>query len=126
MKKYAMIPINRKYDEDNTLHIRRVLISYEKKKKKSLHGMPISYFEGTKLIEVDDYFKENHSHTYKFTDTTYTLVDCDAESKKLYGDMLSEPRKYHAFEGSTIYGAILFKASSDQEAIKKFKERGDI
>ena len=119
--KYAMIPINRKITDDNELLIRRVLISYQKKKKKSLYGMPVTYFEGSKLIDTDDYFKQNNSHKYEFTDEGYKLITCDSESKKIYPESLFEFRKYHCSTG--VFSAILIKANSDAEAIKMFKER---
>ena len=121
--KFAMIPINRKYDENNNLLVRRVLISYTKKYKKRLCGESITYFTGTKIVETDNYFKESHSHTYKFEDKGYTLLDCQNELKEMYPESLYKLRLYHA---GSLVDAILFKAKSNEEAIEIFNNRKEL
>lgn len=70
MKKYAIIPINRKYNDDGTMSYRSVLISYKRKNK---YGI----YKRCKLIAKDPYFTDPLSaYKYRFTNKgfiqTYT------------------------------------------------------
>jgi len=111
--KYAMIPINRRYDENNNRIVRRVLISY---KTKDEYGVYI----GSKIIEKDPYFKDkNSSHQYLFENDGFRLIH-DA-----YGDdyRLGEKRPYEYSAGELIETSFEFEATNKKEAIKIFTTR---
>ena len=126
---YAMIPINFKYDENDKLHIRRVLIEY-KKLRKDEFNRDIYYYDDTRLIDVDPYFLDkSKSHQYIFEDDGYTLMDVRGDDYALYllRGLIKDKRTYHSFEMSNSnYKAILFNASTDEEALKKFHEREEL
>lgn len=112
--KYAMIPINRRY-ENGVRIVRRVLISYIKKFNNE--------YIGTKLIEKDPYFKDpKSSHQYEFKDNCFRLIKDD------YGGnyLLNKFRPYVRSRLEFIDDAIEFKAKSDKEAISIFNSRGGI
>ncbi len=114
IKHYAMIPINRKYVDGKRV-VRRVLISYKKRKG--------NVYTGTKLISKDPYFIDPRaSHQYYFADHWFRLV------KDEYGDnyLLNVKRPYEYERDNFLDPAIEFEAKTDQEAEKYFLQRGDI
>lgn len=113
MKKFAMIPINRRYDEEDHRIVRRVLISYENKDDQGV-------YQNTKLIETDPYFKDpNASHRYIFTDHCFELIyDASGENYKL--DM---PQPYQYKRELFLDPAIEFEAASQPDAIDQFNNR---
>lgn len=122
--RYAMIPINRKYDRQGNLVVRRVLVSYES--KSILNG--IAYYDNTRFIEKDPYFYNTHSsHQYTFDDEEYSLDSVDGESFECYTfkPEIFQRRKYHIINEFCI-DAIEFEAESDEEAIKRFNERNEL
>lgn len=119
--KYAMIPINYKYLDDDTLCIRRVLISYTEIKEKN--GQRI--FFGTKLIDVDPYFKDrSRSHQYVFKNRYYYLKDSDNPSTvfEVFKGLIKLRRPYHDNMQQDIK-AILFKTEYKQLALSIFWAR---
>lgn len=140
MKKFAMVPICFKEDENRNLIVRRVLISYrfkthKRSKIKSLKGLRWTYYHGTKFVSYDDYFtKSEASHKYSFFDKEYLLEEVTNEREVLY--MLNPDiyafRKYHALTKpyKNIFGeyphTIEFKAKTEEEAIKIFNEREEL
>ena len=123
MKTYAMIPINFKYDENNNLLVRRVLIEYQTKVSDTTNAHVI-YYKDTRLIDVDSYFLDkNNSHQYTFDDDGYTLVDV-LNDNCYTQDIYATKREYHSFDlKDSKYQAILFIAKDDSVARKKFHER---
>ena len=136
--KYLMAPICTKYDDDNNLHVRRALVSFKKIKSDGFGGK--IYLE-TRLVGLDDYFKnENSSHTYQFYDDGFALVDCKyPETKAMYEKegILGKVRPYHTLhmerycwvgEGKLAKATcpIVFRAKTDLEALKRFKEREEL
>lgn len=128
---YAMVGINRKETPQGEPVVRRVLIRYEGRPKMSLG---CKYYNSVKLLAVDPYFQnENASHKYVFEDDGYRLLDCQYElTKQAYKeqDLLGPKRQYHTLhleDHTWLYGKpqtpIIFKAKSDEEAIKLFHER---
>lgn len=129
MKTYAMIPINYKYDENDNLLVRRVLIEY----KSTTHENNIVdtiYYNDTTLIDVDSYFLDKtKSHQYIFDNDGYTLVDAMDDKALLYvfGGLVNAKRKYHSFSNvSKEVSAILFIAKNDDDARKRFHEREEM
>lgn len=126
--KYAMPIINIKDDVDGR-HVRRVLISYKKIKKSTFKGWSTRYFKGTKIIEKDPYFyDETKSHQYKFENEGYYLVSCNNTCAEIYDKYLPElleKREYHIAD-IHFNKSDLFTASSDEEAIEIFKNRGEL
>lgn len=111
---YAMIPINRRYNDNDERVVRRVLISY----KKCTDGI----YQGTKIIEKDPYFYDkNASHQYLFTDTSYS---CISDAYGWDAENVEHPYEYDA--GRLYEKAIEFEADSDEEAIKMFNNRSEI
>ena len=114
--KYAMIPINRRYSDNNERIVRRVLISYIEK----VDGV----YQGTKLIEVDPYFKDpNSSQKYEFTDNEFWLISNAYVDSFTQNSLLNQKRKYEYDAGRLIETAIEFEASTNEEAISKFNSR---
>ena len=114
MKKYSMIPINRRYDNEGKRIVRRVLISYTKKDSNGV-------YLHSKIIEKDPYFKDiNSSHQYLFEDDGFRLVHDD------YGDnyLLEQKRPYEYSAGDLFEKSYEFTAENDEQAIKLFNERG--
>lgn len=128
MNNYAMPIINWKEDEDGNLHVRRVLISYKGKPTKQTRGsVTILYFKDTRLIETDDYFKdETKSHRYTFEDDGYILISCTNENAEEYKNHpeLFEKRQYHTPDDFLLEAR--FKAKNDEEAVKIFNERQEL
>ena len=118
--KYVMIPINRRYDDNNKRIVRRVLISYTKK----VDGQ----YKGTKLIEKDPYFYDpKSSQKYIFKDDGFTLIS-NAYSGSSILDVFQDSlidllRPYEFDAGRLIETAYEFMADSEEEAIKIFTER---
>ena len=87
-EKYAMVPICTKYDDDDNLHVRRILIEYKtcrKDRKFGYYGQ--KNFGGTRFIAADPYFsKKDASHKYTFEDDGYRLsyVSPDNENASEY------------------------------------------
>jgi len=130
--KFAMVPINRK-EEDDGIHIRRVLISYKYKTSKRFNKTKYKTvtYHGTKLIASDPYFNEpNHTHIYELTDKYYKLVTVDAanpmseayeEHSKIYNK-----RKYHTNIWPGGIKCIEFKTNNKDEAISLFNNREEL
>lgn len=137
MKKYAMIPINTKEDEEGNIHVRRVLISYRFKthskiNKKSNYEKVVANYRGTKIIATDDYFKNpNATHRYTFYDNGYAL---ESVHNNLNGFLYAfKPeifymRVYHGLDRKYDgYPSVIeFKANTKDEAIKLFTEREEL
>ena len=116
LKKYAMVPINRRYDNEGNRIVRRILISY----KKRVEGI----YKGTKVLELDPYFKdENSSQQYVFENKCFYLVK-DHYNDPIQDTLLLVKRPYEYDAGRLTEKSIEFKAESDDEAIKLFNERG--
>jgi hypothetical protein len=114
--KYAMIPVNRKYDNKNQRIVRRVLVSYKYKYKNG------KYMK-TKLIDLDPYFKDpKSSQQYEFTDK-YFFLKSNAYGGMLQNSLLNKKRLYTSNAGLLIEKAIEFEAPNNEEAIKIFSER---
>lgn len=126
MKTYAMIPINYKYDENDNLLVRRVLIEYKTKTQED----NIIYYNDTTLIDVDAYFLDKtKSHQYVFDNDGYTLVDVLDDKALLYAlkGITSNKRRYHSFDTINKESqAILFIAKNDDIARKRFHEREEM
>ena len=129
-----MCAINRKYDENNNIVVRRVLIRYVGKPQVK---MGVKYFNSVKLVFADPYFNnEKASHRYNLQDDGYFLLECKNDNlKQVYqkNNLLSEKRKYHIYPGdeyTTLFGnegsKTIFKAKSDEEAIKIFNDREEL
>lgn len=126
MKTYAMIPINFKYDENDNLLVRRVLIEYKNKTQEK----NVIYYENTTLVDVDAYFLDKtKSHQYVFDNDGYTLIDVLDDKALLYvlKSLVQAKRKYHSFDNSNEkVKAILFIAKNDNDARKRFHEREEL
>ena len=130
MKKtnYSMVVINRKYDENDKLLLRRVLISYTKKNK--LKDRVV--YKGTKIIEVDDYFlNQSSSHQYIFTDEGYNLINVD-ESRSEFSDfyincinnsLKEKVRPYHYLPQIEMFRPIEFSCEREEDARLLFSLR---
>ena len=135
MNTYAAIPICYKMADDGK-HIRRVLISFTEVKTEQLHGYPVEFFSGTKLLAKDPYFdKPDSSHQYVFEDDGYILKTCDNDNKEDYSsyDELFEKRRYHVYLGAVMNPLssaerkmCKIKAKDDEEAIKLFNNRPEL
>ena len=113
--KYAMIPINRKYDSRWNRLVRRILISYTKK----VDGV----YTGCKVIAKDPYFDNpNSSQQYVFEDNQFYLIK-DAYEDVIQQDLINVKRNYEYDSGLLSDTAIEFNSSSDALAIKKFNNR---
>lgn len=118
MNNYAMIPINRRIADDGRRIVRRVLISF--------NYIEEGVYKATKLIAKDPYFENpNSSQQYVFTDTEFWLVK-DGYSNEIQSTLINVKRPYEWDAGRLIEKAIEFCAESDEEAIKQFRERGEI
>ena len=121
MKKYAIVPINWRRDLKGKLKVRSVLIYY----KFALKHKNIINFYGTKFICGDDYFSSNKAtHKYIFSDKWYKLesVKETNEASKQYSASTFKKRRYH-YNKYFIYAKdVEFKAKSNEDAIKHFKE----
>lgn len=137
MKKYAMIPINTKEDENGNLLVRRVLISYTFKthhqiNKKSVHEKVVADYRGTKIIAIDDYFKNPMStHQYEFFDKHYILSSVHNNPNEVMYCLKPEIymiRTYHGLDRKyDDYPVVVeFKAKTREEAIKIFNERKEL
>ena len=137
MKKYAMIPINTKEDEEGNLHVRRVLISYRFKthskiNKKSKYEKVVASYRGTKIIAIDDYFKNpKATHIYTFYDDGYALELVRNNPNEFLYALKPEiycTRTYHGLDKKYDgYPSVIeFKANTKDEAIKLFNEREEL
>ena len=129
-KKYAMIAINQKIEDDGT-HIRRVLICYTDKSV----DKRITTYKDTKFIIADPYFSNNKSsHKYIFEDDGYILDKVSSENPYalfyIFKSDIYNKRAYRSIDGSAsgydIPKAIEFEANSKKEAIKIFNERNEL
>lgn len=125
MNNYAMIVINTKRDDEDRLHIRRVLISYTEVGVASILNNKHYTYKNTRFIEADPYFKDSSKlHKYIFADTEYTLVSCPNKEER---DLLQGvTRPYHSVEFPSMARAITFEAETDAEAIEKFNNRDEL
>lgn len=125
MNKYAMVPINRKYDFMRNLYVRRVLISYEGTSEEN----GITYYTNTRLVEIDPYLKNTHSsHQYLFYNDGYVLQSVEGEryqSDYVGHEDIFQRRKYHNISVFDIK-AIEFEAETDQEAKLRFIQREEL
>ena len=116
--KYAMIPVNRRYDSKDNRLVRRVLVSYKYKLKNG------KYMK-TKVIDLDPYFKDpKSSHKYEFKDNYFTLVSNIYEGA-LQQCLVNQKRLYMYNAGYLVEKAIEFEAGSNEEAIKLFMTRAE-
>lgn len=127
MKKYAMIPINYRYEDDG-IHIRRVLISYLFKITR--RGISTYYF--TKFICSDAYFNSKEAtHKYRFSDKYYRLIRVD-NSIREFEYSFKKPtvflkRRYHSrINSEKDITSVEFKSITEQIAIDKFKSRKEL
>ena len=112
--KYAMIPINRRYNDNDERIVRRVLIGYN-------HKYAGKYI-GCHVVEKDPYFKDkNSSHQYIFENDGFTLVSdaYDGNNNPIFG----KKRPYQYDEGLLYETAVEFVAKDDQEATEMFNNR---
>ena len=121
-KKYAMVAINTKRQDDG-VHTRRVLLSYAFKITKN----KITTYYGTKLVSVDPYFSQpTATHKYTFKNTYYKLDKVEQNDDLAfiynYNPRIYKKRKYHSLGKS----AIEFTAPSKQIAVHKFKVRKEL
>ncbi len=124
MSKYAMVAINKKEDDDG-IHIRRVLISYLFKTKKTVNGLPVTYYHGTKLIDADPYFRDaKASHKYTLKDRYYKLEEVNGNRAfdYVFKSSIYSKRKYHSI-GKLGFE---FKAENKQVAIHRFRVRKEL
>ena len=128
--KFAMVAINSKYDEENKLHVRRVLISYLfKTSTKSRKNFKTITYHGTKFISADDYFyKDNSSHKYEFKDKYYKLLDVTNEYNKLRYSLKKDIYKKRKYHYTNIVGIkpIEFKCKLRSEAVMRFYSRKEL
>lgn len=128
---YVMLAINGKEIDDN-IYVRRVLLRYETKETAPAlyRGVFITKYLGTKLLAVDDYFKDKtKNNQYSFYDDYYVLTSTNYwHNKGVEGD----ERLYHSISGELEdryykhLAPIEFEASSDKAAIKKFNKRNEL
>lgn len=119
-KKYAMVGINSRQNEQGEEVVRRVLIEYNKYQN--------YIFYGTRFIEKDPYFYDKtKSHQYKFKDDGYIQL------KPVYSQWYRKKRAYHynvlysiVYHIKQDLSPILFKAKSDEEAILVFNNRKEL
>ena len=115
---YAMIPINRRYDEKGNRIVRRVLISF--------NYIEWGQYKGTKLIAKDPYFNNpNSSQQYVFEDTEFWLIK-DGYSDDIQSTLLNVKRPYEWDAHRLVEKAIEFIADSDEEAIEIFNNREEL
>lgn len=139
MKKYAMIPINTKVDENGNRLVRRVLVSYLFKTHKKASGfknLKVATYHGTKFIFSDAYFTEdNPTHKYIFENKKYKLYKVEGSPVSILYTLKSgiyEKRTYHGVDDKcgtypAFYPYVIeIKAKNDQEAIEAFNARGEL
>ena len=119
--RYAMVAINRRYDDEGSLLVRRVLISYTQEEVRGLQ----KFYSGTKLLAKDPYFeREGASHKYQFFDDGYTLIKVSAPDDPLYTQIaqsfVDSKRPYHV---NLDWFVQEFECDSDEQAIKIFNDR---
>lgn len=116
--KFAMIPINRRYNDKNERVVRRILISYTSKRQ--------GIYKGTKLIDKDPYFNDpKSSQKYIFEDNCFYLVS-DGYSDPVQGTLLKIKRNYEFDAGLLYETAIEFQAADLQEAVEMFRNRVEV
>ena len=115
--KYAMIPINRRYIADKRI-VRRILISYDKKVK--------GVYKGTRVVELDPYFKNPESSQQYVFESDYFYLVKDGHDDPIQRSLLNTTRPYEYDAGRLYEKAIEFKADSDEKAIKIFNEREEL
>lgn len=116
--KYAMIPINRRYNDKNERVVRRILISYKTKNKNGI-------YEKCSVIAKDPYFLDkNSSHQYQFDNDSFYLIKDIYEGKENF--LLGVRRPYQFNEGYLAETAIEFTSRNILEAIKRFNDREEI
>ena len=111
MKKYALVPINRKILDDGTLEVRRVLISYKRKHK--------GIYRGTRIIDVDEYFTDkNSSQQYTFKNRYYVLINNSYTDNFIQNSLLGVKRHYRY---DLPIPSLEFEAETDFIGRKIFK-----
>lgn len=115
--KFSIIPINRKYDDNDNIIIRRILISYQDKKD--------AVYQNVSIIDKDDYFKdENSSHQYIFTPEGFKLIKTTQNSgDEILLDWLRSYRCYQDLFPNSGIECIEFECDSEKEAIEIFKRK---
>ena len=129
-KKYAMVGIASKVDDNGVEHMYRVLIEYQDAIIDPDNSILIK-FTNTRIVAVDPYFEENsqRSHRYLIEDDGYTLIEAKNEWESMYAlkPALYKKRTYHLIRGRTdrvgLGKRAIFLAASDEDAIKKFRNR---
>lgn len=124
MKKYAMIPINSKENDEGQPVIRRVLVSYSHTVQKD--GQV--FYKKTKLIDVDPYFKQERSHKYTFKNENYILERVSNINSIFGSGIVGVPRQYHYVISKDPLKppAIEFEAISDENARVIFHNRNEL
>ena len=121
--KYVMIPINCKYDNNDQMHVRRVLVQYEKTQEEDYQ----IFYTNTRFLAKDPYFEDKtRSHQYEFLDEGYRLIDVTNEHKEIEASVVNITRRYHYNLIYDLPKGIEFEADSDEVAIKKFHEREEL
>ena len=135
MRKYAMIPICFKEDENRNLIVRRVLISYRYKTHKKVLNTTMAVYHGTKIIAKDAYFlNERASHKYTFSNRYYVLKEVNNDNAFLssWKGLVFTKRRYHGFDKpysncTGVYPTVIeFKARNNQEATDTFNTREEL
>ena len=129
--KYAMVAINKKYDEDDLPIVRRVLIRYSDKKIVEMPDSDYSQavYQNAVFVDKDPYFeKEGASTVYNFHDEGYELLACNNINKDIARNFINLTRPYHynLYKNEVMdqdARPIEFSALSDMEAKKIFHAR---
>ena len=125
MKKYCILPINFKQNENATPIVRCILIEYKRKYKrktskylaKFLGKLKVEYYN-TKLIHADNYFLEaEHTFVYLFLKNKY-------KTAFIYENSPIKTRRYHRYPEHYLKNlqGIEFQAASQIEAANYFKK----
>lgn len=121
-KKYAMVLIAPKQDEDGTNLYRRVLISYGDEIVDSKNYRV--FFDKTRFLDKDDYFKDEKANLkYEFLDDGFILKSIAESHREGHEDLIGTKRRYHENCSYFETRAIRFEADSDEDAIRIFHER---
>ena len=127
MRKYCVLPISYKRDENDNIIVRTILVKYDVKIKGKVH----KYFKGCygdtkyiypciRVIAEDKYFSSDEStHIYEFNKTNYRAVRLSDIYTSIERKKLLKKRKYHRYPNHSIkeLRGYEFKANNDIEAI---------
>lgn len=128
LQKYAMVVINMKHC-DGKKYVRRVLISYKKKKRSQEANKRCDYL-GTKIIATDLYFTDaDSSHKYLFEDDGYIFLKATPAYEfvdKKYEKQFYMKRPYHYYLDDKEIKPVEFLSFSPEQAISKFLSRKEL